>query len=385
MNEGVKRKRIFMMGLRGIPDVQGGVEKHVEALSVLLADKNYDVTVIGRRQYLDHVAPYRWRGVNVIPLFAPQSQYWETIINSVIGVFYAARHGADIIHIHAIGPALIVPLARLLGLKVVVTHHGFDYNRQKWGPFARKILRLGEYLGMKLSHARIAVSRHIVAAMQKRYHVDVSYIPNGVTVFDGEADLKVLDRFQLEPKKYILTVARIVPEKRQLDLIAAYAKLNDPHMKLVIVGGGNEYSDYHRILADRALEVPGVIMTGVLIGAELAAVFSNAALFILPSSHEGMPIALLEAIHYKIPVLASDIVANMELELDPRCYFPLGDVSALTKAIAMKLAAIDQPELLDYDQSKLQCDFSWDHVAKETSAVYEHVLSGLKKEKPLQL
>src|SRR5690606_14612007 len=104
----------------------------------------YDVTVIGRRNYLKQKNLYRWRNVFVVPLYAPCSPYLEALVNSIAGVFYAARHKADILHIHAIGPALTAPLARVLGLKVVVTHHGFDYDRQKWGAVARKVLKLGE-------------------------------------------------------------------------------------------------------------------------------------------------------------------------------------------------------------------------------------------------
>lgn len=379
MRADVARKRIFMVGLRGIPDVQGGVEKHVEALSQLCTDKGYDVTVIGRRNYLKQKTPYRWRDVLVVPLYAPRSEYLEAIINSFVGVFYAAKHKADILHIHAIGPALMAPLARALGLKVVVTHHGFDYDRQKWGAVARKVLKLGEYMGMKYSNARIAVSRNIAATMQKRYGVEVAYIPNGVAVFEGRANTGYLKKFQLTPDNYLINVARIVPEKRQLDLINAYADLNRPDIPLVLVGGGNEHSDYYRQVAARAGEVSGVIMTGALAGEELAAIFSNAGMFILPSSHEGMPIALLEALHYDMPVLASDIVANKEIGLEDECYFPLGDIVALTRALERQLTAAKTATSDVAERTKLQHDFSWDHIADQTCAIYEKVLMDSKQ------
>lgn len=372
-------KRIFMVGLRGIPDVQGGVEKHVEVLSALCAEKGYDVTVIGRRNYLKEKAPYRWRNVFVVPLYAPRSQYFEAIVNSFAGVFYAVKHKADILHIHAIGPALMAPLARALGLKVVVTHHGFDYNRQKWGTIARKILKLGEYWGMKYSHARIAVSHHIATVMQKRYQVDIDYIPNGVSPCERTADKHCLEKYHLIPGHYLINVARIVPEKRQLDLIDAYAQLNRPDLPLVLVGGGNVHSDYYRQVVARAAKVPGVIMTGTLAGEELAAVFANAALFILPSSHEGMPIALLEALQYDLPVLASDIVANLEVGLAKECYFPLGNIAALTVALTKQLAAENMPQQRSAMRAKVLRDFSWDHIADQTCAVYARVLEEGKK------
>lgn len=90
-----------------------------------------------------------------------------------------------------------------------------------------------------------------------------------------------------------------------------------------------------RALASR---VPGVVLTGFQTGDRLAELFANAALFVLPSSHEGMPIALLEAMAHGLPVLASDIVANRQLGLPAGDYFPLGNVDALSSAIAEKIA-----------------------------------------------
>ncbi|MFK4824381.1 glycosyltransferase family 4 protein [Paenochrobactrum sp. BZR 588] len=374
-----QRKRIFMLGLRGIPDVQGGVEKHVEELSRRLPLKGYDVTVMGRCHYLKHREPYYWQDVKIISLYAPRSRYFEAIVNSFFGVFYAAKHKADIVHIHAIGPSLMAPLARALGLKVVITHHGFDYDRQKWGAVARKVLKLGEYLGMKFSHARIAVSRHIADVMQKRYHVDVTYIPNGVAIFEGTPDENLLDQFQLSPANYLINVARIVPEKRQLDLIEAYEKLNRPGVPLVLVGGGNDHCDYYAQVQARAAEVAGVVMTGVLTGEKLAAIFAHASLFILPSSHEGMPIALLEALHYDVPVLASDIIANVEVGMPPENYFPLGDIAALTTAMNKKLSSASKSDKELDNSLYLKQDFSWDHIADQTCAVYAQVLQGASK------
>ncbi|MGU3574490.1 glycosyltransferase family 4 protein [Brucellaceae bacterium C25G] len=369
-----QRKRIFMVGMRGIPDVPGGVEKHVEELSQLCVKKGYDVTVIGRRPYLRQAKPYQWRGVTVVPLYAPRSVYLETVVNSFIGVFYAVKHKADILHVHAIGPALTVPLARLLGLKVVVTHHGFDYDRQRWGAFARKVLKFGEYCGMKYSNARIAVSRHIAAVMHKRYHVDIRYIPNGVSVFDGTSDINYLAKWQIEPDRYLVNVARIVPEKRQLDLINAYEALKRPDYPLLLIGDANQNSEYYKQVKARASQVPGVIMTEALTGAELSTVFSNAKLFVLPSSHEGMPIALLEALHFGVPVLASDIIANKEVGLTDDCYFPLGNIPALTTALERQLLA-GKHQLIDpLLREKLQHDFSWDHIADQTCAIYAEVI-----------
>src|SRR3546814_5274021 len=83
-------------------------------------------------------------GILLAPLLAPLSNALDAVFSTFMAILYAWIRGAQIIHIHAIGPALLCPLARILGLHVIVTHHGADYERAKWGAFAKLTLRLGE-------------------------------------------------------------------------------------------------------------------------------------------------------------------------------------------------------------------------------------------------
>ena len=130
----------------------------------------------------------------------------------------------DLLHIHAVGPAVMVPLARLFGLRVVVTHHGADYEREKWGGFAKFILRAGEACGMLFGHQRIAISQVIRHFIKHKYSVDCEYIPNGTELPELPTTRSALTEFGLQPQKYVLMVGRLVPEKRQADLIAAFNK-----------------------------------------------------------------------------------------------------------------------------------------------------------------
>ena len=366
--------RVTMLGLRGIPNVQGGVERHVEVLGQELTRLGWKITVIGRRGYLKEKEPVVWNGISVVPLWSPRRMALEAAAHTLVGVLHCAFRRPDVLHIHAIGPSLMVPLARLLGLKVVVTHHGFDYDRQKWGGFAKKMLKLGEAFGMKFANRRIAIAGGIAETMQQRYRVPVSFIPNGVAIHETEDTAGALEHFGLTKQGYILTVARLVPEKRQTDLIEAFARLEPGSHKLVIVGGSDFETPYSKEVGKRAGEVPGVVMTGFQTGSDLAALFSNAALFVLPSSHEGMPIALLEALGHGLPVLASDIPANLEVGLPPEDYFPLGDIDALAAAIERKLARPFSPEERRQRAHEIEQQYGWPSIAERTAAVYRSLL-----------
>ena len=322
--------RVMMLGLRGFPDVQGGVERHAEQLCPLLVKLGCDVEVLVRSRYVPPERGTRWRGVRYLRIWSPKSAALETIVHSFLAVLVAGWRRPDIVHIHAIGPALMAPLARLLGLHVVVTHHGPDYQREKWGRAPKWVLRLGEMAGMRFAHRRIAVSRTIAKLVRRKYHLACHVIPNGVSLPALPSTASALAKFDLTPGKYLLTVSRLVPEKRHIDLIAAFRAANLSEWKLVLVGGDGGADPYADRLRQLGRSTSGIVMTGVQTGNALRELYAHAAAFVLPSSHEGLPIALIEALGYGLPVIASDIPPHLELGLPDAHYFPLGDVLALT-------------------------------------------------------
>jgi len=369
-------RKIVFVGLRGVPEIQGGVETHVAAIATRLAERGWRVEVLGRAPYLPSQRPYVWKGVTVRPVWTPRSRSFEALLHTTLGLFVAARGNPDLIHIHAIGPALLTPLARLLGLHVVVTHHGFDYERQKWGPVARSILRTGEAMGMLFSHANIGVSKAIVDAVRRKFSVGATFIPNGVEKpAQADPDTSYLDRIQVRPQRYVLSVGRIVEEKRHLDLIEAFARLADPDIKLVIAGASDHAGAYQRAVEAAAAATPGVVMAGFQRGEALFQLYRHAALFVLPSSHEGMPMVLLEALSYGVPCLASDIDANLAVDLGPGGYFPLGAIDRLAEAMRAKLATPAPAENAARAAQVLD-SFGWGAIVDRTMDVYESALLG---------
>lgn len=364
--------KVMVLGLRAFPGVQGGVEKHAEHLYPLLAQMGCEVGVITRSS-CDRNTERSWKGVTFHRLWAPKIKGAEAFVHSFLGVVYAGIRRPDILHIHAIGPAIMTPLARFFGLRVVVTHHGADYTREKWGGFAKWILRLGEKWGMKYANERIAISRIIRESIKELYHRDAVIIPNGVIIPGQSSNSEALAKYSLGKGKYVLTVGRIVPEKRHLDLIRAFRESNSNGWKLVIVGDSDHRDAYWENIQSEGSVTPGVLLTGHQSGAVLEQLYANAGLFVLPSSHEGLPIALLEALSYGIPVLASNISPNREIGLPNECYFPLADVKRLAVMIS-NITTRGLARSTDFDgRDFVKEQYNWRNIATKTMNVYMRI------------
>lgn len=370
----IKPLRVMMLGLRGFPNVQGGVETHTENLAPILVSLGCDLEVIVRSPYQAINTDKVWSGVKFTRIWAPKSKGLEAIIHTFLGVLYAAIKRPDILHIHAIGPAVMTPLARLFGLRVVVTHHGPDYDRQKWGFFARKILLLGEWLGMRFSNGRIVISKVIRELVTRKHGVNSSLIFNGVTIPNIDIPEKHIEKFGIQKNKYVILVSRFVPEKRHIDLIKAFDLANLPDYKLVLVGSSDHPDDYVQSVINAASSNPNIVLTGFQHGETLSSLYGNAAMFVLPSSHEGLSISLLEALSYGLPAIASNIPANLEVGLKSDCYFELGNVYEMAKLIRTNINQVSAIETRESIISWVNEQYNWGKIAVKTCDVYRDVL-----------
>ncbi|HEX4210225.1 MAG TPA: glycosyltransferase family 4 protein [Candidatus Binataceae bacterium] len=370
----MRNSEIYIFGFRGFPGVQGGIETHVENLAPKLAQIGHRVTACVRSPYVDKQCK-EWKGVRLLRLWTVRNAYLETLLHSLICVLVAGIRRPQVVHIHGIGPALVAPLLRMLGLRVIVTHHGEDYNREKWGWAARTLLRVGEALGMRFAHQRIAISRSIEKLITSKYGKRCEVIPNGVVFADPPLENNKVVELGLEPGRYVLTVGRLVPEKRQLDLLRAFQGAGLSGWKLAIVGRIDHKNKYADLLASEAALAEDVVMAGFQTGDALRQLYAHAGLFVLPSSHEGLPIALLEALSYGLPVLVSDIPSNLEVVGDADRVFPMGNIAELSAKIRalsdMRLSATDR------DAVRLNCvrRYNWTEIAQRTSAAYEELVN----------
>ncbi len=361
-----QRRQVCVVGLRGIPDVMGGIETHCQCLYPRLATLIPELafTAYGRSPYVGAMR-YQFEGVQVLPLPTLRTRGAEALVHTLLATLHAAFvMRPALLHVHAIGPALLIPLARLLGLTVLATHHGQDYQRAKWGWAAKMMLRLGEVAMARLAREVICVSAQDAEALRARYPAraaHIHFIPNGFALPPRTTkDDAVLAELGLHAGEFVLAVGRLVPEKGFHDLIAAHRRAATGR-RLVIVGGTDHPDDYSRGLLAQAGD--DVVFAGVRGKASLRALYEQAALFVLPSYHEGLPLVALEALMCRCPCLLSDIAANRQIGLPAANHFPVGDVDALARQLAAPVSAL---RLTD---DGFMARFQWDDIAQRSAAV----------------
>ena len=358
--------KVVVTGTRGIPNILGGVETHCEELFPRIAQKNIDITIIRRKSYV-YDSLTEFQGVKLVDIETPKKKSFEAIIHTFKAILKAKNLHADIVHIHAIGPALLTPFARLLSMKVVFTHHGPDYDRDKWGLAAKTMLKLGERMGVMFANEVIVISEVINDILVRKYgRRDCHLIYNGVPAPDKVADTDYLKELGVESRKYVFAMGRFVPEKNFHHLIHAFTALNQKDYKLVLAGDTDFEDDYSRELKKLAKD-NCVVLTGFIKGQKLHELLTHAHCFVLPSSHEGLPIALLEAMSYDLPVIVSDIPANLEGGLAFDCYFQTGNEKQLNEKIK---------QMLSQDSARIPYsmdEYNWDTIAEQVVAVYENV------------
>ena len=375
--------RVVILGTRGFPNVQGGAEKHTEQLSVNLVRIGCKVIAFRRKPYVDPTLK-EYQGIQLVTLPTVKAKALETILHTFIGVFAAMKYKPDVLHFQAIGSALFIPLARLLGFRVVLTTHGSNYKHQKWGRLAKLVFMAGEYLGMRFAHQVIAVSRTIAKEMDEKYKRRPVVIPNGVNFTvpqsPGSSSPETIKKYDLEKGNYIITVGRFVKGKGFEDLIEAFARTQDTKhktqtesWKLVIVGDADHEDEYSVSVKRKAKSVKGVVLTGKLTTKPLSELYEHAGLFVLPSYYEGLSMVLLEAMSYGLSCIVSDIPANREVQLDDERYFAPGDIETMTEKMR---EFIQNPLTEEESQSQIEYirkNFNWEKIAKETIKVYKEL------------
>lgn len=373
-------KRVAIIGHKFIPSRDGGVEVVVSNLAPHLAEAGYEVTCYNRtsrqarKLRKQGTLAREYRGVHLIWTPTLDRRGLAAVSSSVLATIMAAFSRFDLVHFHAEGPCVFCWLPRLMGKKVVVTVHGLDHKRQKWGKFASAYILRGEKAAVRHAHSIIVLNTSMQEYFLREYGRDTVLIPNGVEPAEIRPAREIIEQFGLVSRGYILFVGRLDPGKGIHYLIDAYRKLHTDK-KLVIAGGSSDTDDYVKQLHEMAGDTPSIIFTGFLQGPVLEELYSNAHLYVLPSDHEGMPLSLLEAMNYGGCCVTSDIGECTAVMNGCGLTFPRGNAEALRETLQN---LCDHPDQAEAYRSKarevISSKYTWQEITEQTDRLYRRLL-----------
>lgn len=373
---------VKVFGHKRVPSREGGIEVVVGELSARMAALGHQVTCYNRSGCHDGgVKPSsedKLEGVVCRSVLTLNKKGLAAVTSSISAAICCIFGKADVVHIHAEGPAFMSWLPKLFGKRVVVTVHGLDWQREKWrSGFGAKYIRAGEKMAVRYADEIIVLSRNVQEYFAATYGRKTVWIPNGVSRPEQVPAEQITQSYGLEKDEYILYLGRLVPEKGAHYLIEAFRKTDIPK-KLVIAGGISDTAEYAQRLQKLAEGDERIVFTGFIQGRLLQELYSNAWIFVQPSDLEGMPLTLLEAMSYSNCCLVSDIPECTEVVESCAVTFQKGNVESLRQALEELRGDPDRVADLKASAAEFICKkYDWDRVTEKTLDLY-----GVKQDDP---
>jgi glycosyltransferase involved in cell wall biosynthesis len=357
---------ILVIGARGIPDAEGGAEKHAEMTFPYFAQRGCSVTLLGVKPYIQ---AREYKGVKLVRIPTLRVANTDKVVYHFLALLYAAFSRPRVVHLQGLNSALLLVFYKLFGLRVVLRYGSTDHLHAKWGLLGRLSFRLCD-MQVRFADRVITVSEVYKRQLQERYKLRcVDVVPNGVDDPDvSEESRRFWSDLGLAKNKYVLAVGRLTIDKDYDTLVGAMRKLERKDIKLVVAGGASEEAYARRLFA---LNDDRIKFLGRVDRRLLTALYANCGVFVNSSHHEGLSNAILEAIAFGRPVVVSDIAANKEMALPDSSYFAIGDADALARAIE---DALENRDAFIAPTTQF-CD--WREVFERTRRIYLKVLPNL--------
>ena len=371
--------KIAVIGAKGLPPKQGGIEHHCAEVYSRIAAQGHSVDLFARSSYTDNTgfSQSEFKGVRVISLPCSKNSGLDVMLSSALAAILVSGKHYDIVHFHALGPALFSWLPRITSFaRVVVTCHGLDWQRDKWGKLASGSILLGEKAAVLYAHKMVVVSEALQSYFRQTYEIDSVYIPNAPAVYAAsDRNFAWGKSLGLEQGRYIVFLGRLVPEKCPELLIQAFQALQPSGWKLVLVGGCTS-SSYKAQLLKLTNNNPNVLFTEEIIGSKLSEIVKSAGLYVSPSNLEGLPMSMLEAMEQDIPIVASDIPPHCQLLANNRgVLFRTGSLESCIQKLDWAICHPQELKLMaEQAKAYVQLNYNWNKITATLLELYEATL-----------
>ncbi len=319
--------QVAFVGTRGVPATYSGFETCVEQVGRRMVERGHEVVVYCRTMHYRERLP-EYLGMRLRYLPAIKEKHLETLSHTALSTLSLPR-GTAIVCM-GVGNAPVVRWLEMTGRKTVFNVDGADWQRDKWGRFARWYLRTSEGMAAGGRSLVLADADAVQRYYEREYGRATEVVPYGA---DPPADrgTAALAKFGLEPKGYLLWVGRLVPENGPHDYLAG-VRLAGIEAPSLVVGDAAYADEYKRSL--RSLASPNAIFTGYQFGAAYQQLSAHAGVFVLAATVGGTHPVLVEQMAAGNAILARETESNREVLGDAGLFWSTPDeLAALLKEV----------------------------------------------------
>lgn len=363
--------RIAILGTRGIPANYGGFETFAEKLSTRLVERGHEVTVYCRSHYVDK-SQTEYQGVRLKVLPTIKHKYLDTIVHTFLSAVNAATKRFDAVLICNAANSPMIPILTWTGTTVAVNVDGLERKRKKWNWLGRLYYRIGEKASVWFATEIITDARVIQDYYLTEYGAASTMIAYGADI-ERQTNSQAIEKFNLEPQRYILYVSRLEPENNAAMVIEAFKNVRtDFH--LVIVGDAPYAEEYKAHLKRLADGDSRIIFTGFVFGAGYKTLQQNAYAYIHATEVGGTHPALIEAMGYGNCILTYNTPENVEVTNEAGLIY--NDTNDLTVKVQKIL---DDENLVEQFRIKAQehirKEYNWDSVTDKYEQLFKKMIT----------
>jgi len=346
--------RVAFIGTRGVPATYSGFETCVEQVGRRMVERGHEVVVYCRSgHYTERPAEHLGMQLRYLP--AVKQKHLETLSHTALSALRLPR-GTAIVCM-GVGNAPAVRSLELRGRRTVFNVDGADWQREKWGRFARWYLRTCEGLAARGKSLVVADAKAVQDYYERAYSRQTELVPYGA---DAPADrgTAVLERFGLQPGGYLLFVGRLVPENAP-DQFLEGVRLSGVDVPAVVVGEASYMDVYKRGL--RATAPSNAIFTGYQFGTAYQQLTAHAAIFVLAAGVGGTHPVLVEQMAAGNAILARETASNREVLDDAGLFWSTpAELGALIRELWPDSER--RRKLGECAQQRARERYSWDEV-----------------------
>ncbi len=363
--------KVAIIGTRGIPASYSGFETSVQETAIRFVKKDIETIVYCRTNHYNERRD-EFKGVKLIYLPSVKSKHLDTITNTLLTFFHLLFKKYNAVILYGVGNALFIPLIKFVGKPVISVVDGADWERKKWGKFAKGFLKFSRSFAVNFSNYCVVDNELLVEEYNKRFRKKTVYIPYGANL-NFENNIEILKKFGVEKNKYIIFVGRFVKEKGIEFLIENFEKINTDY-KLIIIGDNATDKDYVQKI--KSTKDTRIIFPGFVYGEEYETLLHNALFYVSCSFLEGTSPSLLSAMAINGFALVSNLKENIEVLKGSCTTFRTGDANDFLKKMNYYFQAFSEIEN-ERNKTKeiVNKYYNWDNITDQYIELFNKILS----------